>query len=94
MSDFDEGPTNYVPVGWAARFDSGQIYLTTHSFESNKWRDLGMPVWPVFARNDCMCAACSRKELHSSDCAVHNAPAMPAGECTCAEPRVEALPES
>ena len=30
----------------------------------------------------CQCPAC-QKTLHASDCAVHNAPAYPAGECDC-----------
>ena len=31
----------------------------------------------------CRCAACMNGTLHASDCAVHNAPAYPAGPCDC-----------
>ena len=31
----------------------------------------------------CMCPACINGNLHASDCAVHNAPALPIGECDC-----------
>jgi hypothetical protein len=70
-------------VGWAGRFDSANVYLTPHAFEAEEWRRHGFPVWPVFARIECTCPACSRGELHSSDCAVHNEPALPAGPCDC-----------
>jgi hypothetical protein len=32
----------------------------------------------------CGCAACAGGFDHASDCAVHNAPALPAGLCNCA----------
>ena len=32
---------------------------------------------------DCECIACRRDGPHYSDCAVHNAPAYPVGECDC-----------
>ena len=31
----------------------------------------------------CQCTACKNGILHASDCAVHNGPAYPAGECDC-----------
>jgi len=31
----------------------------------------------------CMCEACKDGVLHWSDCAVHNEPAYPRGECDC-----------
>lgn len=31
----------------------------------------------------CMCSACKDGNLHDSDCAVHNMPAYPNGECDC-----------
>lgn len=31
----------------------------------------------------CQCAACKDVAIHASDCAVHNAPALPVGECDC-----------
>jgi hypothetical protein len=31
----------------------------------------------------CMCDACKDGDLHYSDCAVHNAPAIPRGSCDC-----------
>jgi hypothetical protein len=31
----------------------------------------------------CQCHACKDEVKHWSDCAVHNAPAMPAGPCDC-----------
>ena len=31
----------------------------------------------------CMCEACKDGIIHDSDCAVHNMPAMPNGECDC-----------
>lgn len=31
----------------------------------------------------CMCEACKDGNLHSSDCAVHNEPAMTNGQCDC-----------
>ena len=31
----------------------------------------------------CQCTACKNGVLHASDCAVHNGPAYPAGECDC-----------
>ena len=33
--------------------------------------------------NHCMCPACKDGVLHKSDCAVHNAPALPIAECNC-----------
>lgn len=34
-------------------------------------------------RSHCMCAACKGGTIHASDCAVHNAPALPVGDCDC-----------
>lgn len=31
----------------------------------------------------CECGKCTPTTLHWSDCAVHNLPAEPQGECTC-----------
>lgn len=31
----------------------------------------------------CMCGACKDGDLHASDCAVHNEPAMRNGQCDC-----------
>lgn len=31
----------------------------------------------------CMCIHCKGGNCHASDCAVHNEPAMPIGECDC-----------
>jgi len=31
----------------------------------------------------CQCTACKDGVIHASDCAVHNAPAYPAGKCDC-----------
>ena len=31
---------------------------------------------------DCNCGSCDERS-HNSDCAVHNAPAYPPGECDC-----------
>lgn len=31
----------------------------------------------------CQCSACKNGVIHASDCAVHNAPALPIGECDC-----------
>jgi len=31
----------------------------------------------------CQCTACKTGIIHASDCAVHNGPAYPAGECDC-----------
>ena len=42
----------------------------------------------------CQCTACKDGIIHASDCAVHNGPAYPAGECDCGveqEPAREAL---
>ncbi len=75
--------TPAAAVGWTTRFDNGKTYLTTHQFEADKWRQDGLPVWRAFARCDCTCVACSRGELHTSCCAVHNEPAMPKGDCDC-----------
>ena len=33
--------------------------------------------------NHCMCGACKDGAIHASDCAVHNAPALPTGVCDC-----------
>lgn len=35
------------------------------------------------AASACDCGHCTPKITHASDCAVHNAPALPIGECTC-----------
>jgi len=35
------------------------------------------------ARGQCQCAACVWGDVHSSDCAVHNMPALPNGKCDC-----------
>ena len=35
------------------------------------------------AHEHCMCEACKDGVLHWSDCAVHNEPAYPRGECSC-----------
>jgi hypothetical protein len=42
----------------------------------------------------CQCTACKDGVIHASDCAVHNGPAYPAGECDCGvaqEPLSEVL---
>lgn len=31
----------------------------------------------------CKCSGCVKGIVHTSDCAVHNMPAFPAGKCTC-----------
>lgn len=43
----------------------------------------------------CMCPACINGNLHASDCAVHNAPALPIGECDCGllNPAAPTVPE-
>ena len=33
----------------------------------------------------CQCEACVGGSIHASDCAVHNAPALPKGPCDCGE---------
>jgi hypothetical protein len=40
----------------------------------------------------CGCGACSEAFRHASDCAVHNEPARPRGECDCATPAQLARP--
>jgi len=37
----------------------------------------------ALSRGHCMCPACKDGALHWSDCAVHNEPAYPRGECDC-----------
>ena len=37
----------------------------------------------IFGKTHCVCEACREGVLHASDCAVHNAPAHPTGECDC-----------
>ena len=39
--------------------------------------------------NICGCGSCSVEYQHKSDCAVHNEPAMPNGECDCKPFRCE-----
>lgn len=40
--------------------------------------------WHVFSSTmGCNCPACFEGKMHDSDCAVHNAPAFPAGDCNC-----------
>lgn len=36
-------------------------------------------------QSHCMCPACKDGTIHASDCAVHNAPALPVGECNCSK---------
>lgn len=60
-------------IGWAGRFPNKQTYLTRHDFEVRRWRQLGYPTWPVFTKG----------EPHSSDCAMHNGPALEVGPCDC-----------
>jgi hypothetical protein len=38
----------------------------------------------------CECPACREGNTHQSDCAVHNEPAMPNGECNCGAPSLPA----
>lgn len=35
------------------------------------------------ANGRCVCPACKDGTIHASDCAVHNAPALPVGPCDC-----------
>jgi hypothetical protein len=35
------------------------------------------------AERECQCEACLTDGIHASDCAVHNAPALPVGRCDC-----------
>lgn len=51
---------------------------------------LVMPVNPGVIRpaattapEHCQCPACRTGVIHASDCAVHNAPALPRGACNC-----------
>lgn len=37
----------------------------------------------------CQCEACRRDGPHLSDCAVHNAPALPTGKCSCGKEKVK-----
>lgn len=47
------------------------------------------------AQAHCQCSACKPGTIHASDCAVHNAPALPVGECDCgiAAPAQSAEPD-
>ncbi|WP_205194978.1 hypothetical protein [Burkholderia sp. Ax-1719] len=48
------------------------------------WKMLGRAVEIMDRRaNHCECAACKNGVTHASDCAVHNAPALPIGPCDC-----------
>lgn len=40
--------------------------------------------------NHCMCPACCDGLTHDSDCAVHNMPAAPNGECSCGRVDIDA----
>lgn len=40
--------------------------------------------------NHCMCPACCDGATHDSDCAVHNMPADPNGECNCGRVDIDA----
>jgi hypothetical protein len=60
--------------------------IATNLFQDfvEKWvRDVFLP----FQARQCQCPACQRDAFvhgaHASDCAVHNAPALPIGECDC-----------
>lgn len=37
----------------------------------------------------CQCNACKSGLIHSSDCAVHNEPAIPNGDCDCTPITIE-----
>ena len=39
--------------------------------------------WGATSEGHCMCDACKDGVIHLSDCAVHNAPAYPVGDCNC-----------
>ena len=54
--------------------------------EANKDGDYSMVEWNA---NHCMCDACKCGIIHSSDCAVHNEPAMKNGACDCRVSNVE-----
>ncbi|VVE47111.1 hypothetical protein [Pandoraea anhela] len=52
---------------------------------ANSWKD-ALAAAPTPAAQDkghCMCPACRDGVIHASDCAVHNAPALPTGTCDC-----------
>lgn len=40
---------------------------------------------PIIAKSvtHCTCPACDDNTIHASDCALHNAPALPVGPCDC-----------
>jgi len=42
----------------------------------------------------CQCPACSEGVIHSSDCAVHNGPAFPVGQCDCDATSAPAMVDS
>jgi hypothetical protein len=37
----------------------------------------------IESKKHCECPACIGGDLHFSDCAVHNGPALPVGPCDC-----------
>lgn len=61
--------------------------ITTSETFRDEWVARGEPFIEVWMRpsvDHCMCEACKGGALHRSDCAVHNEPAYPRGECDCA----------
>lgn len=72
--------------GAACCFDQIEALL---SADQVAWaiRDLveNPPDWNLKPKKGgCGCGACSATTTHASDCAVHNAPALPIGPCDCA----------
>ena len=52
----------------------------------NLWAKHGVfPSVGLIAKADCECVPCETA-MHSSDCAVHNMPNLPFGECDCFSP--------
>ena len=75
---------NDGPFGPIGAFTSCAV-TTSETFKDD-WVMRGEPfieVWLAPSVKHCMCGACRDGEIHWSDCAVHNEPAYPRGECDC-----------
>lgn len=56
-----------------------EIVARCLAFTLAVWHEL----WREISPASCACAACEATGPHASDCAVHNAPALPPGPCDC-----------
>ncbi|CBJ38279.1 protein of unknown function [Ralstonia solanacearum CMR15] len=77
------------PTGLIARLRSHAEDRANTAFARSSMREAAGVLEDKQQAEHCQCAACKNGVLHASDCAVHNGPALPVGQCDCGKQQVE-----